>query len=141
MGTDSDITEADRPERRDLWTLPGLKDVRSVRVRYRRPRRVLVDGVAVDRAEGVELQVQTDGEIPIRALSPAIFVGDTEIADNVTVDTTSHRFLVQDEQALSAGDEIRLGWVGQAPQKPARAAGGKAFRYEPPTQTIDEPGG
>lgn len=140
MGTDADLTSADRPERRDLWTLPALKGVRSVRVRYRTPRRHLIDGKPVEIDEGVELQIQTDGEIPIRALSPAIFVGDAQIAENVTVDATSHRFFVADEQALRDGDEIRLGWVGQPPPAAPAAADAKGFRYEAPSEVIDEPG-
>ncbi len=140
MGTDSDLTQADRPDRRDLWTLPALKGVRSVRVRYRTPRRHFVGGKPVEVDEGVELQIQTDGAIPIRALSPALFVGGTEVAENVTVDETSHRFFVADEQALSDGAEIRLGWVGQPPLNDGAAADAGGFHYKTPTEVIDEPG-
>lgn len=138
--TNDASTPKDRRDEPDLWALPKLTRVRSVRVRYLRPRRRLLEGKPVEVSEGVELQVQTDGEIPIRALSPALFIGDAEVAENRTdPDGTTHRFLVDDEAKLADGAEITLGWVGHPPAGGSRTAAKAKFRYSAPTETIDEP--
>ena len=123
------------PARRDLWELPRLKAVMILRVRYRRPRTHVVRGDVVRRREGVEIRVETDAEIPVRALSPALHVGPAEIAENERTSPNSHRFFVLDEDALRPGDPITLGWVGH----PARDADSR-FRYEPPSGVTREPG-
>src|SRR5881392_1803262 len=85
-------------ERRDLWALPEIESLRIERVGYREPRRHVVSGKVVEFSEGVEIAVRTTGEIPIRALSPALHVGDIEVAENEQLDATSYRFFVLDEE-------------------------------------------
>jgi hypothetical protein len=69
-------------------------------------------GKVVEFSNAIEIVVQTDGEIPIRALSPALHVGSAELAENERVSSTSYRFFVLDEDALREGAPITLGWVG-----------------------------
>ena len=115
------------PTRRDLWALPEIEALKIERVRYRDARKHVVAGKVVELSEGIEIVVQTDGEIPMRALSPALYIGSTELAENERVSPTSYRFFVLDEKALQAGAAITLGWVGH----PASKTGSK-FRYEAP---------
>jgi hypothetical protein len=119
------------PPGRDLWALPEIRSLTIERVRYRSPRRHAVAGEVVEFDEGVEITLETNGEIPIRALSPALHVGSTELAENEQVDATSYRFFVLDEAAVRSGDPITLGWAGHPPAK-AKAD----FRYEAPAGTV-----
>lgn len=121
------------PPHRDLWTLPKIKELKIERVRYRVPRKHMVGGREVALEEGIEILVQTDGEIPIRALSAALFIGSAEVAENEQVGSMIHRFFVLDEAALRPGASIILGWVGNAPPK----SGGRMFRYEAPRDTVN----
>jgi hypothetical protein len=112
----------------DLWELPKIEAVKIERVRYRTPRKHVVEGRVVEFEEGIEILVETDADIPMRALAPALHVGSAEIAENDRTSPNSHRFFVLDEETLRPGDPITLGWVGH----PARDAD-SPFRYEPPS--------
>jgi hypothetical protein len=116
-----------KPRPRDLWALPKIRGISIERKRYLPPRKHAVAGELVEFGEGVEIVVQTESEIPIRALSPALYVGSIEIAENEQVDATTYRFFVLDEHALREGAPIVLGWVGQPPPKKR-----SAFRYGVP---------
>lgn len=113
--------------KRDLWALPNISTLTIERVQYRPVRKHVVAGKLVEFSEGIEIVVQTDGEIPIRALSPALHVGSAELAENERVSPTSYRFFVLDEDALRVGAPITLGWVGHRAPK-ARSK----FRYAVP---------
>lgn len=115
------------PPRRDLWALPNIKALKIERMRYRTARKHVVAGKVVELDEGIEIVVQTDAEIPMRALSPALYVGSTEVAENERVTATSYRFFVLDEEALRAGAPITLGWVGHSAPKTR-----SKFRYQVP---------
>jgi hypothetical protein len=126
MQSDSE-SRLPQPPRIDLWALPNIEAIKIERVRYREARKHVVAGKVVEFSEGIEIVVQTDGEIPMRALSPALYIGSTELAENERVTTTSYRFFVLDEKALQAGAPISLGWVGH----PAPKTRSK-FRYQAP---------
>ena len=115
----------------DLWALPEIESLKIERVRYGQPRKHLVAGELVEFVEGVEILVQTQAGIPIRALSPALHVGDTELAENEQVEARTYRFFVLDEKALRAGAPITLGWVGHpAPKAKTR------YRFELPGSNV-----
>ncbi|HEX9277464.1 MAG TPA: hypothetical protein VGA51_13825 [Casimicrobiaceae bacterium] len=120
------------PPRRNLWALPKITRISIERRQYRPARKHAVTGKIVERTEGIEIVVQTDGAIPVRALSPALYVGSVEIAENEQVDATTYRFFVGDERALRAGAPIVLGWVGHAPSRTR-----SNLRYEPPPEVTD----
>jgi hypothetical protein len=127
MQSDAESKFQPAPQR-DLWELPKLVAVKIERVRYHTPRKHVVGGRVVDFDEGLEIVVETDADIPMRALAPALHVGSAEIAENERTSPNSHRFFVLDEEALRPGDPITLGWVGH----PAPDAD-SWFRYEPPS--------
>jgi hypothetical protein len=126
MDSDTDLP-LDPPARRAVWELPRITGLRTVRRRYPTPRRHVVGGEVVAFDEGVEIVVETDGDFPMRALSPALHVGSVELAENERVNEREHRFFVLDEQALRPGDPITLGWVGHSGTDAE-----PEFRYEPP---------
>ena len=119
----------------DLWTLPPVEGIGIERVRYRTPRRRVLRGRAEEVAEAVEIVVRTAGPIPVRALSPALFVGGVQVTENVQEDETTYRFFADEE--LPAGEPIVLGWVGQPPpEEHVRAA---TNRYQPPGDAVTRP--
>lgn len=119
----------DKPSR-DLWALPAIKAVSIERVRYKNPRKHPVGGQLVTIEEAIEITIETDGEIPVRALSPALNVGQAQMVENEPVGTRGLRFFVTDGQALRDGAPISLSWVGQPAQ------GGKAkFHYRAPAES------
>lgn len=128
-----------RREEPDRWRLPSIDYLEVVRVRYARPRRHMVRGETVSLSEGVEILVHTDAPIPIRALSPALFIGDRQIAENETMGPNDYRFFVLDEKQLKPGAPILLGWVGTPPSSTTGdKPDDRTFRYERPTKTLSE---
>jgi hypothetical protein len=130
MTSDSE-SRLPKPPHHDLWELPNIASVKIERVRYRTPRRHILRGEAVEFREGIEILVETDGDIPIRALSPALRVGAAELVENEQVAERRYRFFVFDEKQLREGAPISLGWVG------ARAKRGPTkFKYSAPQAEI-----
>jgi hypothetical protein len=121
-------TSAPRPSPSDLWRLPRIVKLRIERVRYTRPRRHVQAGRIVEIPEGVEIFVETAAEVPIRALSPALYIGTTEVAENERVGERQYRFFVLDESSLGDGSPIALGWAG-VPGRRVRTS----FRYRAPS--------
>ena len=126
MQGDSEL-HPDIPPRRDLWTLPKIRRIAIERRRYDPPRRHAIAGAIVEVTQGTEIIVETTEAIPMRALSPALYVGGVEVAENEQVDATTLRFFVADERALRAGAPIVLGWAGHPPSTTR-----SSHRYEPP---------
>ncbi len=120
--------DAPTPSAPDLWRLPRVLRLRIERVRYAKPRRHARAGRIVETAEGVEIFVETAGEIPVRALSPALYVGTTEVAEHERVGEGQYRFLVLDEATLREGSPIALGWAGVSGRRVKTA-----FRYRMPS--------
>jgi hypothetical protein len=59
----------------------------------------------------VEFMVRTDGPIPVRALGPALFVGDVAVTECERVEDTLYRFLAFDIDQLRQGAPIAWGWM------------------------------
>jgi hypothetical protein len=116
------------PEQPDLWRLPEITSAEARLARYRPPRRHVVAGRVIEQSEGIEVHVRTDGEIPVRALSPALYIGDTVILESEQLDPNLYRFFVITETPQPEAP-IRLGWVGHSPPP-----GDTRFRYQPPAE-------
>ena len=130
MTSDSE-SRLPKPPRRDLWDLPNITTVEIERVRYRTPRRHTLRGETVELHQGIEILVETDGDIPVRALSPALHVGAAELVENEQVAERRYRFFVLDEKQLREGAPISLGWAGaRAKRRPTK------FKYSAPRAEI-----
>ena len=116
------------PPRRPLWTLPKIRRLSVERRRYDPPRKHAIAGKLVEVTEGTEIIVETEDAIPMRALSPALYVGGVEVAENEQIDATTLRFFVADERTLRAGAPVVLGWAGHPPSPKTRSS----HRYQAP---------
>jgi hypothetical protein len=115
------------PPARDLWKLPKVVKLAIERVRYSKPRRHVVAGRVVEFPEGVEILIRTSAEIPVRALSPALFIGSIEVAENEQVAQTEYRFFVLNPERLVDGAAIGFGWAGSAGRRSRTG-----YRYRKP---------
>jgi hypothetical protein len=129
MSTDSG-GRLPEPSSPNLWDLPKISKVQIERVTYPKPRRHVSGGRVVEFHEGVEILVQTNDEILVRALSPALYVGEVEVAENERVSKAHYKFFVLDEEKLKDGSMITLGWAG-VPGKRAKTK----FKYRSPRAT------
>jgi hypothetical protein len=109
------------------WNLPEIVDIK-VRVVPFRPREYKYFRSALaDYKEAVEFLVRLNGPIPMRALGPALFVGDVQVSEAEAVDEYLYRFLAFDSKRFKRGAAIAWGWNNAT--KPERQP--TNFRFEP----------
>ena len=123
------------PPHRDvnLWHLPDVLAVEVHHVRYRRPRQYTIQGRDHEISEAVEIVIETSEPFIIRALNPALFVGDIAITVAEGESDRRYRFLAFQPDDLKPGAPISIAW--NSPGAPRKATG---FTYQPPAQHVEE---
>ena len=71
-------------------------------------------------ADAVRIDAKLDAPLPIRALSPVLWVGDQRLTECEVTDAqgTSLRFWALKPQALAEGAPLALGWINERPAAP-----------------------
>lgn len=110
---------------RNLWRLPQVLSVEVRRAVYREPRIYWVGTEDKRARQAVELQVRTSASLPIRALSPVLFVGDVPVTECQQAGKNLYRYFAYDVERLRPGAPISLGWPGRA-----RPRATTRFRYQ-----------
>lgn len=121
MSDDAEAREPSRPPAAS-GKLPAIVSMKAEKVRYGRPQIRYEGTERVEHAEGVEILVETSFEIPERAISPALFVGDVPITDYTYVGKNKYRFHGFVPQALREGASVRLDWPDDRPEEAVGAA-------------------
>jgi len=91
--------------------LPRIRELRIRRVPFEPPRRAHFRSSLARHKEVVEFTVETDGEVPVRAYGPALFIGDVEVNQSEAVGKTTWRLLAFEPQRLKPGAPISWGWM------------------------------
>jgi hypothetical protein len=109
MATDasSRIPQGPRPD----WDLPEVLDIKIQRIEFEPPKHRNFTSALAEYREAVEFLVQTNGPIPARALSPALFIGDVRVIESQQVGENLYRFLAFEPQRLEPGTSIGWGWL------------------------------
>src|ERR671931_2524678 len=118
MTTDSGSPEP-MEKGQDLWSLPTIISLEIVHVRYKKPIEYFIKSKLVQIGAATEFLVKTSQDFPIRALSPALFVGDVPVTEGTRLDKNLYRFVVPgpDSERLKAGTPISIGWAGVKAKK------------------------
>ena len=90
--------------------LPGVTGVEVSRVRFDPPKRFYSRGLPVEHREAVQLLVRTTRPLPVRDLTPVIFIGDVQVNEYEQVGDNLYRFFVYDLEELRPGAPVALGW-------------------------------
>lgn len=122
----SDPGEFEAPAPKPAYDLPDVVGVETRRVAHEPPRRRNFASSLPRVEEAVEFLVETAAPIPVRALSPVLYVGDTPVVEVTAVDDTHYRFLGLEPDRLEPGAPLSLGWSGRAETEPRRTR----FRFE-----------
>ncbi len=96
--------------RRPDWKLPNVVDIQIRRVPFTARQYKYFRSALADYREAIEFLVQFDGPIPMRALGPALFVGNVQVPEAEAVKDNLYRFLAFDIKRLRPGAVIALGW-------------------------------
>jgi hypothetical protein len=112
--------------RRADFSMPEMIGVEIRETRYEpAPLRNFARSIQSE-GDAVEFIVKTDKPIPIRALGPALYVGDTVVTEVTQIASNTYRFVAPTRKALKRGAPIHLGWTGQLPNLSVRSA----FEYQ-----------
>ena len=98
------------------WQLPNVLAVQATLVQYKQPIVYYVGQQRKEARQAVEFNVRTADQLPIRALSPALFIGEVPVIEFAIVGPNQYRFFAFEFQNLQQGAPISLGW----PQFPAQ---------------------
>ena len=113
------------------WELPEIKDVkiRSAQFKPRAPQHFAHPLAAVKDA--VEIVVSLASPVPIRALSPVLWVGGQRLTESELADKGGKkmRFWSFDPATLRSGAPIRMSWMDGQPAITEKQA---KFTYKPP---------
>jgi hypothetical protein len=90
--------------------LPAIVSVEASRVKYDPPRRFYEGREPIEVRDGVELLVQTAAALPVRAVSPVLFIGETAIDEYEVAGANLYRFFVFNLQRVQPGAAISIGW-------------------------------
>lgn len=116
MNTDAEDREPS-PAPLASWKLPEIVTLKAEKARYARPR-VRYEGTdRVEHSEGVEILIETSFELPERAISPALYVGDVAITDYSYEGKNRYRFHGFDPNALREDAPVRLDWLHERPKE------------------------
>jgi hypothetical protein len=110
-----------KPPRRDIWRLPRILDIKSIRRRYSEPLVSYRGLERVEHLEAVEIVVSTDGPFPIRALAPVLYIDDEPVDHWEIEGVNEYRFFAFEPERLKDGAPIALGWPDdRRPREPAK---------------------
>ncbi len=122
-----------QPREVNLWHLPDILAIEVHHVRYKRPRRHTIQGKDYEISEAVEVVIETSEPFIIRALNPALFVGDIALTVAEGGSDRRYHFLAFQPEELKPGAPISLAW--NSPGAPRKETG---FTYQPPVQRNEE---
>jgi hypothetical protein len=111
--------------------LPEVVGVEARRVRYRTPRIYFAGREQREASEAVEIQVRTAGPLPVRDLSPVLFVGEVPLGEYEPAGRHLYTFYAYEPGRLQEGAPIALGW----PYAPDRKIPTR-FRYQPQSPPV-----
>jgi hypothetical protein len=96
-----------------LWKLPDIMEIKIKLIPYQPPKLRHFKSYLSRYSKAIEFLVKTNGPIPIRALSPVLYVGNVPVTESGRVKENVLRFLAFELAQLKDGEAISLGWIGQ----------------------------
>lgn len=128
--SDSDATGRESRRHLDLGRLPAIRWVRFRKARYPAPREIVIDADVVALDEAGEVEVQFEDDPPIRALAPAVWVGDVLLTEGSRVGEGRFVFIAPDPAALPRGGRVAVGWAGSGQPRPEVDVEGEGARFD-----------
>jgi hypothetical protein len=119
-----------RPRRLlQLGALPRIVNLTTRLATYDVPKIFFVGPERKEVRRALEITIQTDGRIPVRAISPVLWLGDAAIAEMEKVGINQYRFYAIEPSRLRDGAAIAFGWPEVPPgQEPAAQRVATNFR-------------
>ncbi len=108
----TDVSEPIASGPKPTWDLPDILDIQIRRIPYEPPKLRNFRSVLAEYSEAVEFIVRTSAPVPVRAMGPALFIGDTMVIESQEIEKNVYRFLAFNVDNLVIGSSISFGWIG-----------------------------
>lgn len=131
MGSDQAVPVQSQPA--PGWNLPAVTAVEIRAAAFKARASKHVARAMTDVADAVHIDVKLDAPMPMRALSPVLWVGDKMLTECEATNQagTSLRFWALEPRALADGAPLALAWINEPPAAAQRD--GRASASKPPT--------
>jgi hypothetical protein len=110
--TKNDGSSRERPRAEKPMIVPNIKSAVARRVSYEKPRRFIAQGRETAEREGIEVDIETDGEFPVAGIGPALFIGKVAIIESTRIGARSYRFFAPMSLPLVRDAPLALGRAG-----------------------------
>jgi len=112
---------------RPSWELPEIVEVQTLNVSFE-PRQLRNFRSSLEaKTEAIEFQIKTNRPIPIRALSPVLYVGNVVLTESEQIGENLYRFWAFEPNILETEAPISLSWTNT----PNEQLQESQFRYNP----------
>ncbi|HSF49530.1 MAG TPA: hypothetical protein VLA74_02115 [Nitrososphaeraceae archaeon] len=111
------------------FQLPSIKDIQIKLIPYKPPKHRYFESSFSKYTQAIEFTVLTDNPIPIRALSPALYVGKIPATEGESLSENKYRFLAFEINKLQDNEPIYFAWQGD----PEALRIKTRFTYKKPT--------
>lgn len=115
------------PQGQGQSLLPRVLSVAFRTVRYETPRPYWVGRERKQTSQALEILVHTESPLPVRALSPVIYIGEVAVMDYKVAGRNLYKYVAFDPTVLVAGAPLTFGW----PDLPVSRRMALPFRYAP----------
>jgi hypothetical protein len=102
---------------RDIRRLPDVVSLQIQRRHFDPPRRVTLKGVDHFYSDAVQIEVAVSEPFIIRALGPALWIGDEALTAMESASEKTYRFFSFTPEVLKDGADISLSWNAPHPER------------------------
>ena len=99
------------------FRLPQIKDIKIKEIPYKPPKLRYFKSSSSKYSKAIEFTVTTDGPIPVRALSPVLYVGKIPVIESEAIKENVYRFFAFETNELKDNEQIYFGWYGESEEQ------------------------
>ena len=94
------------------FKLPQIENIEIKLIPYEVPKLRYFKSSFSKYSQAIEFLITTDAPIPVRALSPVLYIGEMPLTEGETIKENSYRFLAFEINELKDNTPIYFGWQG-----------------------------
>jgi hypothetical protein len=94
------------------FKLPQIENIEIKLIPYEAPKLRYFKSSFSKYSQAIEFLITTDAPIPVRALSPVLYIGEMPLTEGETIKENSYRFLAFEINELKDNTPIYFGWQG-----------------------------
>ena len=94
------------------FKLPQIENIEIKLIPYEAPKLRCFKSSFSKYSQAIEFIITTDAPIPVRALSPVLYIGEIPLTEGETIKENLYRFLAFEINQLKDNTPIYFGWQG-----------------------------